>query len=147
MGVIRAMLRRLALLLGAMLLFVAPLFSRTAAADQTAPDGTRYIGPTQILFDDAEAVYYVVSKEWLSKSIRHQEKLLRHAVRMEYWRDHISEDMRTVFDALGYPTGRVLATPSGHPEEWWYYGELTSPLRFRDGVLIDTDRFESFLSP
>jgi len=54
--------------------------------------------------------------------------------------------MRMVFDALGYPTGRVLATPAGHNEEWWYYGELAPPLRFRDGALIDTDEFEALLS-
>ena len=59
---------------------------------------------------------------------------------------HISKDMRMVFDALGYPTGRVLATPAGHNEEWWYYGELAPPLRFRDGALIDTDEFEALLS-
>jgi hypothetical protein len=48
-----------------------------------------------------------------------------------------------VFDALGYPTGRVLSQPVGHQEEWWYYGQLSPPLRFRDGELLDRARFES----
>jgi hypothetical protein len=134
------MLRRLALLLGAaMLLWLAPQPSRAAEV------ATTYVGPTQILFD-GDSVYYVVSKEWLSASVRNQEKLLRRAVRMAYWRKHISEDMGMVFDALGYPTGRVLGTPAGHAEEWWYYGQLTAPLRFRDGALIDTDRFEDLIA-
>ena len=50
--------------------------------------------------------------------------------------------VRIVFDELGYPTSRVLHTPVGHTEEWWYYGLLSQPLRFRDGVLIDRDRFD-----
>jgi len=134
------MLRRLALLLGAaMLLWLAPQPSRAAE------DPTTYVGPTQILFD-GEEVYTAVSREWLSASVRNQEKLLRVSVRMAYSREHISEDMCMVFDALGYPTGRVLATPQGHGEEWWYYGQLTPPLRFRDGELIDTDRFEALLA-
>jgi hypothetical protein len=33
----------------------------------------------------------------------------------------------------------------GHTEEWWYYGQLNPPLRFRDGELIDTDRFEALI--
>jgi hypothetical protein len=77
--------------------------------------------------------------------VRHQEKLLRHSVRMAYWREHIPPDMRMVFDALGYPVNRVLHTPVGHTEEWWYYGLLDPPLRFRDGTLIDTERFENLL--
>ncbi len=104
-----------------------------------------YLGPTRILFVDADSVLTVVSREWVSAGTRHQEKLLRHAVRMTYWRDHIPADMRMVFDALGYPVNRVLHTPVGHTEEWWYYGVLDPPLRFRDGELIDTDRFESLL--
>ncbi|TMQ48933.1 MAG: hypothetical protein E6K71_06270 [Candidatus Eisenbacteria bacterium] len=142
------MLKRLALLLGAaLLLFFAPPPSRASAdPEQTAGDRPMYVGPTEILFADADSVYYVVSREWLSASVRHQEKLLRRAVRMAYWLKHVSKDMRMVFDALGYPTGRVLATPAGHNEEWWYYGELAPPLRFRDGALIDTDEFEALLS-
>ena len=122
-----------------MLLWLAPQPSRAAE------DPTTFVGPTQILFD-GDSVYTVVSKEWLSASVRHQEKLLRYSVRMAYWREHISEDMRTVFDTLGYPTGRVLATTAGHAEEWWYYGQLMPPLRFRDGELLDTDRFEDLLA-
>ncbi len=65
------MLRRLALLLGAaMLLWLAPQPSRAAE------DPTTYVGPTQILFD-GEEVYTAVSREWLSASVRNQEKLLR----------------------------------------------------------------------
>ena len=78
------MLKRLALLLGAaLLLFFAPPPSRASAdPEQTAGDRPMYVGPTGILFADADSVYYVVSKEWLSASVRHQEKLLRRAVRM-----------------------------------------------------------------
>jgi len=34
----------------------------------------------------------------------------------------------------------------GHTEEWWYYGVLAPPLRFRDGVLLDQDRFDALRS-
>jgi hypothetical protein len=133
--------RQLALSLGAVLLFAlaAPPAPVSAAETKT------YLGPTMILFQDADSVLYLVSKEWLSASARNQEKLLRHAIRMEYWLEHLPPDMRMVFDTLGYPLSRVLATPVGHTEEWWYYGMLDPPLRFRDGTLIDTDRFESLL--
>ncbi|HEY3156868.1 MAG TPA: hypothetical protein VGK76_09650 [Candidatus Eisenbacteria bacterium] len=132
------MLRRLALLLGAaVLLSIGPLPARVPA------ETTTFLGPTQILFVDADSVLFVVTKEWMSASVRHQEKLLRHSVRMAYWLEHIPADMRMVFDALGYPTSRVLLTPVGHTEEWWYYGQLNPPFRFRDGELIDTDRFEA----
>ncbi len=106
---------------------------------------TTFLGPTRILLVDADTVLTLVTREWLSASSRHQEKLLRHAIRMNYWRSHIAPDMRRVFDALGYPTNRVLYTPVGHTEEWWYYGQLSPPLRFRDGELIDTERFEDLL--
>jgi len=95
---------------------------------------------------DADTVLTVVTREWLSAATRHQEKLLRHGVRMLYWRAHISPDMRKVFDALGYPVSRVQRLPVGHTEEWWYYGLLDPPLRFRDGELLDTDRFEDLIS-
>ncbi|TMQ56301.1 MAG: hypothetical protein E6K74_00255 [Candidatus Eisenbacteria bacterium] len=132
------MLRRLALLLGAaVLLSIGPFPARVHA------DMTTFVGPTQILFVDADSVLFVVTKEWMSASVRHQEKLLRHSIRMTYWLEHIPADMRMVFDALGYPTSRVLLTPVGHTEEWWYYGQLNPPFRFRDGELIDTDRFEA----
>lgn len=102
-----------------------------------------FVGPTDILLYDADSVQVVRTVEWLSAKTRHQEKLLLTSLRMRYWRDHISSDMRMVFDTIGYPTGRVLLTPVGHTEEWWYYGQLRPPLRFRDGGLLDTDAFDS----
>lgn len=107
---------------------------------------TQFVGPTQILFVDADSVYLLRSLEWNSSFVREQEKLLLHSLRMSYWRDHLPADMRTVFEALGYPVSRVLHTPVGHTEEWWSYRLLDPPLRFRDGVLIDTDRFEALRS-
>jgi len=104
-----------------------------------------FLGPTRILLPAGDSVLLLATKEWLSANVRHQEKLLRHSIRMAYWASHIPPDMRMVFDALGYPTSRVLLTPVGHTEEWWYYGPLNPPLRFRDAVLIDTDRFEALL--
>lgn len=102
-----------------------------------------FIGPTDILLYDADSVQILRTVEWLSAKTRHQEKLLLNSLRMRYWRDHISSDMRLVFDAIGYPTGRVLLTPIGHAEELWYYGQLRPPLRFRDGELLDTDAFDA----
>jgi hypothetical protein len=134
--------RQRALLLGvaALALVLAALSPRSTFAQATT-----FVGPTQILLVDADSVLVLVTNEWLSASVRHQEKLLRHSIRMAYWRDHIPADMRMVFNALGYPSNRVLHTPVGHSEEWWYYGLLDPPLRFRDGELIDTDRFEGLL--
>lgn len=132
--------RHLALLLG-----VAALLSLGAPPSRVFADTTTFLGPTRILFVDADTVLTMVTKEWTSASTRNQEKLLRHAVRMAYWRAHISPDMRRVYDGLGYPLSRVLQTPVGHTEEWWYYGLLGPPLRFRDGELIDTGRFEDLL--
>ena len=134
--------RQLALLLGAtaLVLVLAALSPHRVFAQATT-----FVGPTQILLVDADSVLVLVTREWLSASVRHQEKLLRTSVRMAYWRDHIPADMRMVFDALGYPSNRVLHTPVGHTEEWWSYGLLDPPLRFRDGELIDTDRFEALL--
>jgi hypothetical protein len=137
---LHAMLRRLALLLG-----VGALLSLGAPSTHVRAETRTFLGPTQILLVDADSVLFVVTREWLSAATRHQEKLLRHAVRMRYWRDHLPRDMRMVFEALGYPTSRVLQTPIGHTEEWWYYGVSAPPLRFRDGELIDTDRFEALL--
>ena len=102
----------------------------------------RYANPTV----DADTVLTVVTREWLSAATRNQEKLLRYGVRMKYWSENLPPDMRLVYHALGYPTGRVLLTPIGHTEEWWYYGVMAPPLRFRDGELLDTDRFEDMLS-
>ena len=132
--------RQLALLLGVAAIVLAVLSPASAHAEATT-----FVGPTGILLTDADSVLVLVTREWLSASVRHQEKLLRHSIRMAYWRDHIPADMRMVFDALGYPSNRVLHTPVGHTEEWWYYGLLDPPLRFRDGELIDTDRFEDLL--
>ena len=108
---------------------------------------TLVVGPTDILLVDADSVKVVRTVEWLSLKTRHQEKLLLTSLRMRYWRDHIPSDMRMVFDALGYPTGRVLTTPVGHTEEWWYYGHLRPPLRFRDGILLDVDEFDALRTP
>ena len=135
------MKRHLALLLG----FLALLVMGGAPARVTA-ETTTFVGPARILLVDADTVLTVVSREWLSAATRNQEKLLRHGVRMKYWREHLPPDMRAVFDALGYPVSRVLHTPVGHSEEWWTYGLLDPPLRFRDGVLLDVDRFEDLIS-
>lgn len=114
-----------------------------ALADDMA---TQFVGPTRILFVDADSVYFLRSLEWHAANVRQQEKLLLHSLRMTYWRDHLPADMRAVYDALGYPVGRVLYSPVGHTEEWWTYRLLDPPLRFRDGVLMDTDRFEALRS-
>lgn len=106
------------------------------------PAGTAFVGPTQILFADADTVFVLRSKAWWSGNVREQEKLLLHNLRMRYWLSHLPSDMRVVFDRLGYPSGRVMLTPVGHTEEWWYYGQLSQPLRFRDGELLDWDLLE-----
>jgi hypothetical protein len=113
---------------------------------QSVADAPQVVGPTQILYADADTMFILRSKEWWSAAVPHREKLLLHGLRMRYWRDHIPADMRFVFDELGYPTGRVRHMPVGHTEEWWYYGALQPPLRFRDGVLLDRDRFEKLRS-
>lgn len=107
---------------------------------------TTFVGPTAILFADADTVLQLRTKDWNSAAVRQQDKLLLQSIRMRYWRARLPVDMRHVFEALGYPIGRVLQTPVGHTEEWWYYGPLDPPLRFRDGELIDTDRFEALRS-
>ena len=133
--------RRLALLLG-----VLALIFLSAPASQAQAETTTFVGPTRILLLDQDTVLTVVTREWLSAATRNQEKLLRRGVRMKYWREHLPSDMRMVFDALGYPLSRVQHLPVGHTEEWWYYGILDPPLRFRDGELLDTDRFEDLIS-
>ena len=115
------------------------------AAPPPAPYTRSYVGPSEILFMDADTVYFLRSLQWHSENARQQEKLLLHKLRMNYWRNHLAPDMRSVFDALGYPTGRVLLTPVGHTEEWWYYGPR-EPLRFRDGALLDGNRFAEYRS-
>jgi len=134
------MKRHLALLLGlAAVLLPGALPSRAFA------QATTFVGPSRILLVDADTVLTVVTREWRSAATRNQEKLLRYGVRMKYWSEHLPPDMSRVYDALGYPWSRVLLTPIGHTEEWWYYGVLSPPLRFRDGALLDTDRFEDML--
>lgn len=115
-------------------------------AQSGAAGDARVVGPTQILYADADTIFFLRSKEWWSNAVPHREKLLLHGLRMRYWRDRLPVDMRVVFDELGYPTGRVLHTPVGHTEEWWYYGALSSPLRFRDGVLLDRAGFDRLRS-
>jgi len=127
---------------GAALAQTADISSPDSEVDSAPDGGSSFVGPTQILFADADTVFVLRSREWWSGNVRQQEKLLLHDLRMKYWLAHIPSDMRAVFDRLGYPTGRVMLTPVGHTEEWWYYGQLSEPLRFRDGELLDWDRFE-----
>ncbi len=135
------MLRHLALALA--VVTTAVLITSTPTAHAQTKD---IIGPSLIYYVDAGKVQVLATKEWQSASVRHQEKLLRYALRIAYWRDHIPGDMRRVFDTLGYPTGRVLSQPIGHSEEAWYYGQLSTPIRFRDGVLMNADAFEALRS-
>lgn len=116
------------------------------APARAAEPPTHFVGPTQILFVDADSVYWLRSAEWNSAYVRNQEKLLLHSLRMKYWRNHLPPDMRLVFETLGYPVGRVIHMPAGHVEEWWTYRLLDPPLRFRDGELLDSDRFEALRS-
>lgn len=116
------------------------------APARAAEPPTHFVGPTQILFVDADSVYWLRSAEWNSAYVRNQEKLLLHSLRMKYWRNHLPPDMRLVFETLGYPVGRVIRMPAGHVEEWWTYRLLDPPLRFRDGELLDSDRFEALRS-
>ena len=102
-----------------------------------------HVGPTDILLVDADSVQILRTVDWQSAKTRHQEKLLLNSLRMRYWRDRLPAGMRLVYDEIGYPTGRVLLTPVGHTEEWWYYGQLRPPLRFRDGELLDVDAFDA----
>ena len=134
------MLRHPALLLGALALLTL------GAAPPPSPS-TIYIGPTEILFADADSVLVLATRDWQSAGVRDQEKLLRTRLRMAYWRSHLPPDMRLVFDTLGYPTGRLLLTPVGHTEEHWYYGQLNPPLVFRDGALQNPDLFERYTQP
>ena len=138
------MLRRLSLTaLAALCLVSAAWTSRAVAQDEAMKT---IVGPSRIFYADADTVFVLATKEWISGSVRHQEKLLRTQLRLEYWRNHIPADMRGVFDTLGYPTGRVLTTPVGHTEEFWYYGQLSAPVRFRDGVLQNPSRVDEILA-
>ena len=110
------------------------------AHPQTPPT---VVGPTQIYYVDADTVLVLRTREWWSAGTAHREKLLLNNLKMRYWRDHLPDDMRLVFDELGYPTGRVMLMPVGHTEEHWFYGPLGPALRFRDGQLLDWDRFDA----
>lgn len=139
------MLRLRALLPGVLaILWVA---TAPAAPSPSRPYFQTYLGPTAILFADADTVMVLRTLEWHSANARHQEKLLLTDLRMEYWASHLPPDMRSVYDLLGYPTGRVLLTPIGHTEEHWFYGQLEPPVVFRDGVLQNPDRVEEILGP
>ena|SRR5258705_4006884 len=132
--------RHLASLPGALAAFAVALLLASPTPTRAR---TAHVGPTDILLVDGDSVQILRTVEWQSMKTRHQEKLLLNSLRMRYWRDHIPASMRLVYDELGYPTGRVLLTPVGHTEEWWYYGQLSRPLRFRDGELLDTDAFDA----
>jgi len=127
----------------ALLVLALASLSALGAPSPARAETKEIVGPSQIFYMDADTVFALASKEWISKSVRHQEKLLRYSLRINYWRNHIAPDMRRVFDALGYPTGRVLSQPTGHTEEAWYYGQLSPPIRFRDGALVNEDRFDA----
>lgn len=135
------MTRHCGLLLGALCALAIPFLG--AAPPSEAPT---VVGPSQILYMDADSVYFLRSQEWWSENIKHEEKLLLRALRLKYWSEHLPPDMRLAYRSLGYPMSRVLLTPVGHSEELWYYGMLDPPLRFRDGILLNPDRFEAFLA-
>jgi hypothetical protein len=145
------MLRHAVLLLVAICALSIP---RTTAAQSygygrpTAlpPGAPNVFGPSQILYMDADTVFFMRSQQWWSENVNHQEKLLLRALRLKYWSNHLPPDMRLVFDSLGYPMNRLMMKPVGHSEEWWYYGMLDPPLRFRDGILLDPERFEAYLA-
>jgi hypothetical protein len=110
------------------------------------PGAPAVVGPTAILYMDADTVFFIRSQAWQSAETKQEEKLLLKALRFKYWSERLPPDMKLTFDTLGYPSGRVLLKPVGHTEEWWYYRMLDPPLRFRDGVLLDPDRYEAYLA-
>lgn len=145
------MLRQHAMLLGALCVLSIPAAGSAATYGAATPGATMYgaptvVGPDMILFVDADSVYYLRSQEWWSANVKHQEKLLLRGLRLKYWSEHLPPDMRLVYKTIGYPVSRVLLTPVGHSEEWWYFKLLDPPLRFRDGILLDPDRFEAYLA-
>ena len=135
---------RLAFLIALSFVFLPAATPQTARA--ATPDTPEIVGPSRIYYVDADTVFALVTKNWLSSAVRHQEKLLRTSIRLNYWRDHLPAEMRRVYNALGYPTGRVFASYMGRFEERWYYGQTMPPLRFRDGVLLDEDLFDKLRS-
>lgn len=142
------MIRHRALLLCVLIALSIPLIGYAPAQygmrAAPPPQGPEAVGPSQILYMDADSVFFVRSQEWWSANVKHEEKLLLRSLRLKYWSEHLPPDMYLVFETLGYPIGRTLLTPVGHTEEWWYYKLLDPPLRFRDGILLDQDRFEAY---
>ena len=144
------MLRRGALLLCAIcalsiaVMVSAQQYGQYGMRGAPPPGAPDTFGPSQILYMDADTVFFMRSQEWWSANVNHQEKLLLRALRVRYWSNHLPPDMRLVFDTLGYPMNRLMLKPEGHSEEWWYYGMLDPPLRFRDGILLNPDRFEAY---
>jgi hypothetical protein len=129
------------LLLGALCALAIPFLGAAPP-----PEAPTVVGPSQILYMDADSVYFLRSEAWWSEKVKHEEKLLLRALRLKYWSEHLPPDMSLVYRSLGYPISRVLLTPVGHSEELWYYKMLDPPLRFRDGILLNPDRFEAFLA-
>jgi hypothetical protein len=109
-----------------------------------ATGGTRYVGPTMMLFGYSDSTWIRRADQWNTDSTNNYEKMLWTDLKMRFWHDHLPSDMRMVFDTLGYPTGRVLLTPVGHTEELWYYSQNARPLRFVDGALVNPAQFEAF---
>ncbi len=143
------MRRHLAFALLSSMLFTS--FAIATARAQTPPPPPspysyqwKYVGPVLMLFSYADTTWDQRSSQWNTDSTNDYEKMLWTDIKMRFWRDHISDDQRLVFDTLGYPTGRVLLTPVGHTEELWYYSQTSAPLRFVDGALRNPNQFEAF---
>lgn len=107
----------------------------------------KYVGPVLMLFaPNSDTTWDRRSAQWNTDSTNDYEKMLWTGLKMRFWRNHISDDQRLVFDTLGYPSGRVLLTPVGHTAELWYYSQMAPPLRFVDGNLENPDQFDTFQS-
>jgi hypothetical protein len=105
----------------------------------------KYVGPTLMLFPpNADTTWDRRAAQWNTDSTNDYEKMLWTGLKMRFWRNHISDDQRLVFDTLGFPTGRILLAPVGHKEELWYYSQMAPPLRFVDGDLENPSQFETF---
>jgi hypothetical protein len=143
------MRRHLALGFAAALLSLPALVP--AARGQTMPPASQayrwsYVGPQMMLFAYADSTLALRAKQWNTDSTNDYEKMLWVDIKMRFWRDHLPDDMRFAYDALGYPSGRVLLTPVGHKEELWYYSQHGPPLRFRDGVLMNRGVYQALTS-